>query len=185
MQKSTNNNIYKLAGLFRVGIPDGQIFGQKLQALVVVKIQISISYTKRKLSMRSVDRSPLVVANSVDAKVTRAFNFSIQISIERKWKTAVTRANYFWTTHSFSQRATNGTLFDVRWSLVAQAIPENELFLSKMSIFRNRYLKSVVVTMHWLSNPNNAYYHTTSQLCVHTSGVHASGMHALACACMV
>ena len=33
------------------------------------------------------------------------------------------------------------------------AIPENELFLSQMSIFRNRYLESIVVTMHWLSNP--------------------------------
>ena len=60
------------------------------------------------------------------------------------------------------------------------AIPGNELFLSKMSIFRNRCLDTIVVTMHWLSNPNNAYYHTTSQLCVHVSG-----MHALACACMV
>ena len=35
--------------------------------------------------------------------------------------------------------AQTGTSFDVRWSLVAQAVPENELFLSKMSIFRNRY----------------------------------------------
>ena len=33
--------------------------------------------------------------------------------------------------------------------------------------------------MEWLSNPNNAYYHTTGQLCVQ-----ASGMHALACACI-
>ena len=31
----------------------------------------------------------------------------------------------------FLQRATIGTSFDVRWSLVAQAIPENKLFLSK------------------------------------------------------
>ena len=38
---------------------------------------------------------------------------------------------------------------DVRWSLVAQAIPENELFLSKMSIFRNRYIRAV---MHAWSN---------------------------------
>ena len=34
-------------------------------------------------------------------------------------------------TRDFLQRATIGTSFDVRWSLVAQAIPENELFLSK------------------------------------------------------
>ena len=40
-------------------------------------------------------------------------------------------------------------------------------------------LKSIVEAMQWLSVPNNAYYHTTSQLCVH-----ASSMHALACACM-
>ena len=32
---------------------------------------------------------------------------------------------------------TNGTLFDVCWSLIAQANPENELFLSDMSIFWN------------------------------------------------
>ena len=29
----------------------------------------------------------------------------------------------------FLQRAAIGTLFDVSWSLVAQAVPENELFL--------------------------------------------------------
>ena len=28
-------------------------------------------------------------------------------------------------------------------------------------------LLSLVVTMQWLSNLNNVYYHTTSQLCVH------------------
>ena len=28
-------------------------------------------------------------------------------------------------THDFLQRVANGTSFDVRWSLVAQAIPEN------------------------------------------------------------
>ena len=85
--------------------------------------------------MSSVDRSPLVVANSVDAKVTRLFQFSIKQKIK---KTVGTRADYFWTTHDFSQRAANGTLVDMRWSLVAQAIPENGLFLSRMSIFRNR-----------------------------------------------
>ena len=49
---------------------DGQNFCQKLQALAVIKI------TKRKFSVSFVERSPLVVANSVDAKVTRVFNFS-------------------------------------------------------------------------------------------------------------
>ena len=29
----------------------------------------------------------------------------------------------------FLQRAAIGTLFDVSWSLIAQAVPENELFL--------------------------------------------------------
>ena len=33
--------------------------------------------------------------------------------------------------HDFSQRAASGTLFDVCRSFVAQAIPENELFLKK------------------------------------------------------
>jgi len=40
---------------------------------------------------------------------------------------------------NFLQRAAIEISFDVRWSLVAQAIPENEPFLQKMSIFRNRY----------------------------------------------
>ena len=40
----------------------------------------------------------------------------------------------------FLQRAAIEISFDVRWSLVAQAVPENEPFLQKMSIFRNRYL---------------------------------------------
>ena len=45
---------------------------------------------------------------------------------------------------NFSQKATIGTSFDVCWSLVAQAVPENEPFLSKLSIFRNRYPRSTV-----------------------------------------
>ena len=65
--------------------------------------------------------------------------FLVQISIERKLKTAGTRPNWFWMTHGFSRRAASGTSFDMRWSHVAQTVPENELFLSKMSIFRNRY----------------------------------------------
>ena len=39
-------------------------------------------------------------------------------------------------------QASMRTSFDVSWSLVAQAVPENELFLKKMSIFRNRYIMS-------------------------------------------
>ena len=45
--------------------------------------------------------------------------FSVQISIERKLKAAGTRADQFGTIHKFLQRATTGTSFDVRWSLVA------------------------------------------------------------------
>ena len=44
---------------------------------------------------------------------------------------------------NFLQKATIGVSFDVCWSLVAQAVPENEPFLSKLSIFRNRYQKIV------------------------------------------
>ena len=55
--------------------------------------------------------------------------FPIQISIERKWKNASTRAGYFGTIRDFLQRAAIGTLFDVSWLLLAQAVPENELFL--------------------------------------------------------
>ena len=69
-------------------------------------------------------------------KLLAVFSFS---SKEQKLKTTGTRADYFWTTHNFLQRATIVTSFDVRWSLVVQAIPENKLFLSKLSIFRNRY----------------------------------------------
>ena len=46
---------------------------------------------------------------------------------------------------NFSQKATIGISFDVCWSLVAQAVPENEPFLSKLSIFRNHYIKIVAV----------------------------------------
>ena len=114
-----------------VAILDGQNFCQKLQALAVIKIQTSI----RKLLVSSVEWSLLVVVNCVDKEVIHVF---IQISIGRKLKTAGTRANYFWVTHNFSQRVANGTLFDVHWSLVAQAIPENKLFFfSKMSNFQN------------------------------------------------
>ena len=72
-------------------------------------------------------------------KLLAFLNFPIQISIERKLKTAGTRADLFGTIRDFLQRATIGTSFVVRWSLVAQAIPENDVFLSKTSIFRNCY----------------------------------------------
>ena len=123
--------------LLLVAIPDGQNFHQKVEALAIIKSKYL--YTRRKLSVCSVERSQLVVANSIDVEVTRVFNFPIQISIERKWKSASTRADYFGTIRNFVQRAAIGTLFDVRWSLIAQAVPENELFLLKMSIFRNCY----------------------------------------------
>ena len=42
-----------------------------------------------------------------------------------------TRAGYSGTIRDFLQRAAIGTSFDVSWSLVAQAVPENELFLLK------------------------------------------------------
>ena len=58
-------------------------------------------YTRRKVSVSSVERSPLVIANSADAEVTCGFNFPIQISIERKWKSASTTAGYFGTIRNF------------------------------------------------------------------------------------
>ena len=71
--------------------------------------------------------------------------FPIEISIERELKTAGNRADLFGTFRDFLQRATIGTSFDVRWSLVVQAIIENELFLSKMSIFQNRNQKTNIM----------------------------------------
>ena len=65
-----------------LAIPDGQNFHQKVQTLAIIKSKYL--YTRRKVSVSSVERSPLVVANSVDAEVTCVFSFSIQISIERK-----------------------------------------------------------------------------------------------------
>ena len=60
---------------------DSQNFRQKLQALVVIKAQMSI-HQKKVLGELC---QPLVVANSVDAKVTCVFFlffFLIEISIE-------------------------------------------------------------------------------------------------------
>ena len=54
-------------------IPDSRNFRQKLQVIAVLKSKYL--YTKRKFLVSSVERSPLVIANSVDAEVTRVFNF--------------------------------------------------------------------------------------------------------------
>ena len=51
-----------------------------------------------------------------------------------KGKFAGTRAQFLMT-HIFSQRVANGASIDVSCLFVAQAVPENELFLSKMSLF--------------------------------------------------
>ena len=40
-------------------------------------------------------------------------------------------AGYFGTIRDFLQREAIGTSLDVSWSFVAQAVPENKLFLSK------------------------------------------------------
>ena len=71
---------------------DSQIFRQKLQTLVVIKTKISIHQKKVLGELWQ----PLVVAKSVDAKVTCIF-FSIEILIEWKWNCRY----YFWTTHDF------------------------------------------------------------------------------------
>ena len=63
-----------------LAIPDGQNFHLEVQTLAIIKSKYL--YTRRKVSVSSVERSPLVVANSVDAEVTCVF--TIQISIERK-----------------------------------------------------------------------------------------------------
>ena len=112
--------------------------------------------------MSSVEQSPLVVANPVDAKVTRVFNFPHTLNENQKLQVLEPTIRG----HSFSQRAAIGTSFDVSQSLVAQAIPENELFLSKMSIFRNRYIHfytlcydtnidTIVVTQSYSEEPGN------------------------------
>ena len=55
--------------------------------------------------------------------------FPIQTSIERNKKVQVLEPVALRRFAIFLQRAAIGTLFDVSWSLVAQAVPENELFL--------------------------------------------------------
>ena len=59
--------------------------------------------------------------------------FPIQILIERKLKTAGKEPIGLGQPTIIYTAAAIGTLFDVRWLLVA--IPENEPFLSKMLIF--------------------------------------------------
>ena len=94
-------------------IPNGQILSQNLQAVIVVKIQISI-HQKKALSV-------LCWAITIGScelrwcKVTCGYKIFLDWT---KWKTAGTRTNCFWPKHSFSQRAPNGMLFDVHWSLV-------------------------------------------------------------------
>ena len=46
-----------------LAIPDGQNFHQKVQALAIIKSKYL--YTRRKVSVSSVEQSSLVVANSV------------------------------------------------------------------------------------------------------------------------
>ena len=58
----------------KVAIPDSQNFHQKPQALAVIEIKISLH--QKRFSVSSVERSPLVVAITVDAEVTCVFNFS-------------------------------------------------------------------------------------------------------------
>ena len=111
-------------------IPDGQNFRQKLQALDVISTCTPEESSQWALSKdhRWSLRTPLM------RKWFGFLIFPIQFQIERKFKTAGTiKADQFGTIRDFLQRAVNGTSFDVRWSLVAQAIPEKELFLSKMS----------------------------------------------------
>ena len=45
----------------------------------------------------------------------------------------------------FLQRAAIWTSFDVCWSLVAQAIPKNELFLSKLSKLPESLVQELLV----------------------------------------
>ena len=99
------------------------------------KIQISIYQKKALCRMLTVVRCE----HHWSGGCSQFLIFPIQISKEQKWKTTGTRADYFWTTHNFLQRATIVTSFDVHWSLVAQAIPETKLLLSKFSIFQNCY----------------------------------------------
>ena len=63
------------SSILLIAIPDGQNLRQKLQALAVIKMQISI-HQKKALSELHRTITALVVANSVDAEVACVFNFS-------------------------------------------------------------------------------------------------------------
>ena len=90
-----------------VAIPDGQNFHQKLQALVIIKIQISIHQKEAHSELCQ----PITVGHC-ELQVTRVLIFPIQISVEQNQNLQVLEPNTFGQ-HDFSQRAANGTLFDV------------------------------------------------------------------------
>ena len=128
----------------QLAIRNSQIFGQNLQALVIVKIQISICQ-KKALS----ELCWVITVSSCKlcwCEITCGYNISLNWT---KRKIAGTRANYFWTKHSFRKEHPMGRrLMCIGCLYVAQAIPENELFLSKMSILQNRYPRLVLAEMH-------------------------------------
>ena len=159
----------------QLAIPNGQIFGQKLQALVVVKIQISINQ-KKALS----ELCWTITVGSCELRwceVTCAYNISLNWT---KWKLAGTRTSYFWTKHSFSQRAPNGTSFDVHWSLLRSTshswhwavcfktvnLPES---LPQAGIGRN----ASSAVGDWLGiTARPAFYRSCGSLIVHTCTVY-------------
>ena len=61
-------SLYSEIRALEIAIPDGQNFHHKVQALAIIKSKYL--YTRRKVSVSSVEQSQLVVANSVDAEVT-------------------------------------------------------------------------------------------------------------------
>ena len=67
----------------------------------------------------------------------------------------------------FFAKSRRGTSFDVCWSLVAQAISKNELFLSKTSIFRNHYHKNCqwsVILRPWPGSTTHTSTHRQSRM---------------------
>ena len=79
-----------------------------------------------------------IVQDEIKGTKTHAATYCESRPATRSRKTAATLVFIALITHwnvarDFLQRATIGTWFDVRWSLVAQAVPQNELFLSKIS----------------------------------------------------
>ena len=104
-------------------------FSHKLQALAITKIQIS-THQKKALSELY---WPITVGRCKLCWYWSHLHFLIQILIERKLKTAGKEPIGLGQPTIIYTAAAIGTLFDVRWLLVA--IPENEPFLSKMLIF--------------------------------------------------